>query len=185
LPLEQPIEDMALRALADEEPPPAVQTFARQWNQETPDAWHALLQSAAAVNPTVVEAELAEPKLTPLHSILARAEQAAITWHPAYSWSSAQRWGYLLLIRSPKRWIEPEPMYFFPPATPADIAAAEAVLRMRLPPSFRHFVQITNGLGFGIRSSTYICGVGPPKADWTAVQLNRWMDTPSHGEIAA
>jgi hypothetical protein len=185
LSLEQPVDHAALHALAEEEPPPAVQAFAANWNQIAPDAWHALLQSAAAVNPTVVAAELAEPKLMPLRSMLARAEHAAITWQPAYSWPKAQRWGYFLQIRSPKRWVEPEQLCFFPPATPADIAAAEAVLRMKLPPGFRHFVQITNGFSSGIRGSTEICGVGPANADWAAVQLNRWMDAPSHNEIAA
>jgi hypothetical protein len=185
LSLDEPFEEDALRALADEGPPLAVQAFARYWNQAVPDAWHALLQSAATVNSAVAEAELSTPMLTALSSILACAEHAALTWQPAYNWPNAQRWGYFLQIRSPKRWVEPEQMWFFPPATPADIATAEAVLRLKLPPGFRHFVQITNGLSSGIRGSTEICGVGPANADWAAVQLNRWMDARSHNEIAA
>ncbi len=187
LSLDELLEEDALRALADEEPPPAVQAFVRHWNQTTPDAWHALLQSAAAVNPTVVEdAALASP-LEPLRALLDRAEYAAIVYgqpSPAH-WKSPEKWGYLVQILPPNAETETDHLLLHLPASPADIASAEAVLRMKLPPNYRNFLMITNGLGMGAIELTYVCGAGPARADWNRVILNQWLECSHQHEIAA
>jgi hypothetical protein len=53
-PLDQSFSEAALHTLA-EVPPPAMIAFARLWNQAAPDAWQALVQSAASVHPEVIE----------------------------------------------------------------------------------------------------------------------------------
>jgi hypothetical protein len=185
--LDQPVEDAPLRALADEEPPPAVQAFAHHWNQTAPDAWHALLQSAAAVNPTVGEdAELAR-SLEPLRALLGRAEYAALVYGQPTSgyWKSLEQWSYLMQIRPPSNEADTDHLLLHLPASPADIALAEAALRLKLPPGYKHLLMVTNGLGLGTTELTYVCGAGPARASWNPVILNHWQECQGYHEIAA
>lgn len=183
-PLDQSFSEAALHSLA-EEPSPAVIAFARLWNQAAPDAWQTLVQSAASVNPGVIEDATTPPLLEPVRALLARAEYAAAAWGHPDNWQSPLQWGYLLQIRSRHAGRAPEHILLHAPASPADIAAAEAALRMKLPPSYRRFLMLTNGLGIGIRELTYIAGAGPARADWNPVVLNQWLECQPYHEIAA
>jgi SMI1 / KNR4 family (SUKH-1) len=183
-PLDQPFSEAALHRFA-EEPSPAVVTFARLWDQTAPDAWQTLVQSAASVNPEVIADVTRPPLLEPVRLLLTRAEYAAIVWgHPDH-WQSPLQWGYLLQI--PPRRAGGETWHFLlhTPASREDIAAAEAALRLKLPPSYRRLLMLTNGLGIGITELTYIGGAGPARADWIPIELNQWLECAPYHEIAA
>jgi hypothetical protein len=125
------------------------------------------------------------PLLEPVRALLARAEYAAVVWgHPDH-WQSPQQWGYLLQVRSRRVGRASEHILLHAPASPADIASAEAALRMRLPPSYQRFLALTNGLGIGTTELTYIGGAGPARAYWEPVILNHWLECDHCHEIAA
>lgn len=178
-----------LLAHANGELPPSVGAFFHRWQQTSRDPWQALLQSAAMANPGVIKELASAAFLQPLRSLLAHVEQAAILCWPPTTWRKEQRWGYLFQLRAPRDSEESSHIVLHSPASPQDIAAAEAVIRLNLPPSYRQFLQITNGLGFCLsdtRALSWICSVGPAHVHWNTVLFNDWFECEKHQhELAA
>jgi hypothetical protein len=187
LPLDPPVDEAALRAFANGLPPPAGVAFVQHWNPAAPHAWDALLQSAALVNPGVLEDATQAHVLAPLCTALERAQYAALVQgqpEPAF-WKSPEQWAYLVQIGPPNERADPAHLLLHLPASPADIAAAEAALRLKLPPGYRHLLLLTNGLGLDATELVYVCGAGPARAEWKPVIFNEWMQCGYQHEIAA
>jgi SMI1-KNR4 cell-wall len=165
--------------------PPSMGTFLNLWKQGSPDPWHILIQSAATLNPDVTEELTSAALLEPFHSLLTRVEYGAIGYWPSTDGYPGHRWGYLFQVGSPRVGEISEHIILHPPVSPEKIHAAEAVLRLALPPSYRRFLLITNGLGVGEREGVWVYGAGPELADWDAVVLNKWLECERYGEIAA
>lgn len=177
-----------LQTLSEAEPPPPVAAFLQRWRQTSHDSWQALLQNAITVNPGIVKQLTSASFLQPLRALLASAEYAAILCQTHADWREKQQWSYLFQLKSPQDQNIEEASYIVLhiPASPQEIAAAEAVLRLTLPPSYRCFLSITNGLGIGTFSITGIYGAGPTRANWDAVVLNQWSECEKYRhEIAA
>lgn len=185
LPLDAPVTEDELTALADEKPPLPVVTFARLWKEHPTDHWRTLIESAAIENPAVLDEPTSSGILAPLRSVVSRAEYAAVVWGHPLSWKSPQQWAYLLQIRAKSQDGEPAHILLHPPASRDDIEKAEAVLDMRLPPSYKRFLLVTNGLGFGADELTFVCGAGPARADWNKVVLNLWLECSHQHEICS
>lgn len=186
LPLHAPVTEDELTALADEKLPLPVATFARLWHEYQQDAWRTLIESAALENPAVLDEPTSSGILAPLRSVVSRAEFAAVVWGHPLSWKSPQQWAYLLQIRAIRQDSEPSAhILLHPPASQDDIEKAETVLNLRLPPSYKRFLLVTNGLGFGANEWTFVCGAGPARADWNKVVLNLWLECSHHNEICA
>jgi hypothetical protein len=112
-------------------------------------------------------------------------ERIAILCWPPTTWRKESRWSYLLQLRSLR---EEESSYIVlhAPASSQDIAAAEAVIRSKFPPSYRQFLLLANGQGIGALSIVGIHGAGPTLANWDAAVLNNWFECEKHQhEIAA
>ncbi|MEO6889649.1 MAG: SMI1/KNR4 family protein [Ktedonobacteraceae bacterium] len=177
--------ETALHAVTAEELPSAIAAFLRLWKHGSPDLWQVLIQSAATLHPDVTEELTSAALLEPFHALLARAEQGAIGYWPATHGYPFPFWGYLFQIRSPRAGGFSHPIVLHTPASAEEIHAAEAVLRLSLPPSYRRFLQVTNSLTGDVRAQALVYGAGPKRADWTAVLLNRWLECDQHQEIAA
>ena len=78
LPLNAPVTEEALTALADEKLPLPVATFARLWEAYQHDAWRALVESAATVNPAVLDEPTSNGILESLRALVSRAVYAAV-----------------------------------------------------------------------------------------------------------
>lgn len=175
--------------LSAEEPPLPVRTFTELWAQQSAhhvvDPWHILVESAASVTPTLRD-EVVEPSaLGPLRSLLARLEQVAVVFGHPGNWTSPDQWGYLLQVRHAQRAGVYAHVLLHPPASAQNLAQAEHVLAFPLPRSYRRFLLLTNGLGLGEREASYVCGAGPQRANWTAVQLNQWLECARQHEVSA
>lgn len=171
--------------LSAEEPPLPVRTFTQLWAQHTLDSWQVLVESAASVTPSIAN-EVAKPSaLGSLRSLLARVEQAAVVFGYPSNSTSPDQWGYLFHVRHAQRVGVYKQVLLHPPASEQDIVRAEHVLALQLPHSYRRFLLLTNGLGLSEQELSYVCGAGPRRANWTAVQLNQWnVGNPQH-EVAA
>ena len=171
--------------LADMEPPEPVRAFAELWAREDVGPWRVLVESTAAINPGIRDAASDGAKSAPLRALTARAERAALMFgHPSH-WTSPNQWSYLLHVRHTRQAGVYANVILHPPAESADLAQAEHVLAIKLPPSYRRFLLLTNGLGIGEREFSYVCGAGPQRANWNVVMLNRWMECGTLHEIAA
>lgn len=175
-----------LRTLAEAELPTSVAAFLQRWRQTSHDSWQALLQNAITVNPGVIKELASSSLLQPLRSLLASAEQVAILCWPSTPWREKQQWSYLFEPKSPRGEEASSYIVLHTPATPQEIAAAEAVLRMALPPSYRCFLSVANGLTIGTSGAAGIHGAGPMHANWDTVVLNQWLECEKYQhEIAA
>jgi SMI1 / KNR4 family (SUKH-1) len=171
--------------LSAEEPPLPVRRFIQLWTQHTLDPWHILVESAATVTPGILD-EVAEPTtLETLRSLLARVKQAAVMFGHPITWTAPNQWSYLLHVSHARRTGVYEQALLHPPVSAEEIAQAEHVLAAPLPPSYRRFLLLTNGLGLGERELSYVCGAGSQRANWTAVQLNLWQECARQHEVAA
>ncbi|HEX9055941.1 MAG TPA: SMI1/KNR4 family protein [Ktedonobacterales bacterium] len=178
--------------LSAEEPPLPVRTFTELWAQQSAqhavEPWRILVESAASVTPGIRDEldGVAEPSaLGPLRALLARVEQAAVVFGHPGNWTSPDQWAYLLQVRHAQRADAYEHVLLHPPASEQDLAQVEHVLAVPLPHSYHRFLLLTNGLGLGERELSYVCGAGPRRAAWPAVQLNQWMECARQHEIAA
>lgn len=178
--------------LSAQEPPLPVRVFTQLWAQQSAhhvvDPWHILVESAASVTPSIRDEldGVAEPSaLGPLRSLLARVDQAAVVFGHPLNWTSPDQWGYLLHVRHAQRADADEQVLLHPPASAQDLARVEHVLAMPLPRTYRRFLLLTNGLGLGERELSYVCGAGPQRSTWPAVQLNQWMECAGQHEVAA
>lgn len=167
--------------------PPFIAAFFQRWKQTSGDPWQALLQSASTVNSGIIKELISASFVQPLRSFLTRTEYTGILCRPATTWRETPQWSYLLQIQSPHT-EESEHIVLYSPATSQEIAAAEAVLRFVLPPGYRHFLMLTNGLGLSssdTRELTWICSAGPAHANWKAAMLNDWFECEKYNEIAS
>jgi hypothetical protein len=175
--------------LSTEQPPLPLRIFTQLWAQQlaqrTLDPWRILVESAASVTPTIRD-EVAEPSaLGPLRAPLARVEHAAVALGHGRSWTTPDQWGILLYVRHPQRAGAYKSALLHPPASGQDLTWTEHVLAVPLPPSYRRFLLLANGLGLGESEHSYVCGAGPQRANWTAVQLNQWPGCAGQHEVAA
>lgn len=183
MPLGVPLTDAALELLADAPPPRAVRAFADAWTQPKPNPWEAVTRSATIINPgTTVDAGKSGSAAC-LRDLVARSECAAVAYGQTQEWSSPDQWAYLLQLRQPQE--KRLHLLLHPSAAAADVVGAEHTLNLALPPSYKDFLLLTNGLGFGPIEERYICGAGPARARWRPVQLNAWLECAGQHEIAA
>lgn len=180
-----PVDDV-MSALKEHDAPDAVRVFAQGWMQPERDPWRALVESAAVVNPEVWAELGADALLAPVRILLQRAEYAAITWGRPCFWTSTVQWTYLLQFSTKDEQATVEHMILYPPATSDDIFKAEAVVNMKISPTYRRFLQITNGMDIGAMIAVaFVNGAGPSRADWKAVVNTDYAKCESSREIAA
>ena len=182
---EELVADAPVLAGTDGEVSVPVVEFARCWREDAKDPWRAVVESAATLNPSVLEELTPTGLLAPLRHLIGRAERAAVVWGHPLNWTSPNEWGYLLQVRSRRDKAEREHILLHPPATQEHIRQTEHALGMALPPSYRRFLTVTNGFGLGATENSYICGAGPDRADWNKVVLNLWMECSGQHEITA
>jgi SMI1/KNR4 family protein SUKH-1 len=185
LALEDDDAETRLSSFAQDTPPVPIETFLHLWKQGSSDPWQVLVQSAARLNPEVAEELTPAMLLGPFRSLLTRVEQGAILCWPPNQWSAFPRWGYLFQIASPDPERTPMAIVLHAPTSSEDIRAAEAALRLTLPPSYRRFLLLANGLGTTPDEMSWILGAGPQRANWKAVVLNQWLKCEDQFEIAA
>lgn len=183
--LEEEDAETRLPSIAQGTPPAPIETFLHRWKQDSSDPWHVLVPGAARLNPEVTEELTPAMLLGAFRSLLTRVEQGAILCWPPNQWDAFPRWGYLFQIASPDPEGASEHIVLHAPASSEDIRAAEAVLRLNLPPSYRRFLLLANGLGTTPDERSWIFGAGPQRANWKAVVLNQWLECEHHFEITA
>lgn len=173
-----------LPELAYDDPPPAVLAFAHQWTQDNSDPWGVLVASAAVAAPNGL-GNNPSGTLHPLKRLISRANHAAVVWDDASGLTSSDRWGYLMQILPARSDIAPGYLRFRLPASQAAVNAAEAVIGMRLPPSYLELMRLTNSLGLDMGEGKVIAGVGPERARWDVVTGGDWLECEYYHEIAA
>lgn len=183
LPLGMSLTDAAWELLADAPPPPAVRAFADVWTQQRLDPWETFVRSAAVINPYILQEDTLSGAVRQLRLLVERIEYAALAYGQSSEWTSPDQWAYLVQIEHAEG--ESRHLLLRPPATEADIARAEHVLNITLPPSYKSLITYTNGVGLGPVEHHYICGAGPGRAQWKPVALNLWPECAGQHEIAA
>lgn len=183
MPLGAPLTDAAWELLADAAPPPVVRAFASGWDQPASSAWEALLCSAAVINARSAREPHVSVVASCLRSLLERVECAAVAYGQTADWTSPDQWAFLVQISQTRGTLKH--LLLHPAAPDTDVASAEHVLNLALPPSYREFLSLTNGLGLGPAEGRYICGAGPDRARWKPVVLNAWLDCAGQHEVAA
>ena len=171
--------------LADEEPPASVRAFADLWVDGTLDLWSVVVESAARQTPSIRSEISDQSVLAPFRALLSRAQPLAVIYGHPHHWTSPNQWAYLLKVNHGQHSRDYGHMLMHPPAREEDITQAERILGIPLPPSYRHFLLLTNGLGVGEAENGYVCGAGPQRAIWAPVMLNAWMKCGAQHEIAA
>lgn len=185
LPLDADSSSADLGSLSDKASPPSVVAFTRGWREARQEPWQVLVTSIAAED---VEAAREAEQLDeshPLRRLVEAAEYAAIVCNEVSARTLEEMWTYLLYVRPPRAKLHAGTIRLHRPATHQSIAAAEAVLGMRLPPSYSQLLRITNGLGMDEHEWLAIAGAGPQRTDWDAVTKNDWLRCQSFNEIAA
>lgn len=183
LPLGAPLTEAAWELLADATPPPSARAFAAGWTQPNPAPWEALLRAAEAVNPRVDRKPDVSGVVACLRALMARAECAAVVYGEPPDWTSPDQWAFLVQIRGSSNGAGH--LLFHLPTPDADVTRAERALNLALPPSYREFLALTNGLGLRPVESRYICGAGPRRARWKPVLLNAWLECAGQHEVTA
>lgn len=183
LPLDAPLTDAAWELLADAQPPPAVRAFADEWVKPEPEPWEALVRGAEIVNPRATQKPPELAVASCLRSLIERSEYAAVAYGQTTDWTSPDQWAYLVQISQTRDTLRH--LLVHPPAPDADVARAENVFNLRLPPGYREFLSLTNGLGFGPAEDRFICGAGPGRALWKPVLLNAWLECAGQHEVTA
>lgn len=183
--LEESDAETRLSSITHGTPPAPIGTFLHLWKQGLADPWHVLVQSAAILNSEVTEELTPAMLLGSFRSLLARTEYGAIVCWPPNQWYAFPRWGYLFQIASPRPGGTSEHIVLHAPASSEDIRAAEAALRLTLPPSYRRFLLLANGLDPRPDEISWIFGAGPQRANWKAVILNQWFECEHQFEIAS
>ncbi len=170
-----------LRALTDEEPSSFVLALCQQWQLDHRDPWQVVTKTIGTQYPDHLPVLAQEFASHPLKELIGQAKQACIVWHP----SPVDTWSYVLILPPRQRGSPPGYLKLFEPATFSEIAAAEAVLDMALPPSYRHLLLVTNGLASNPSGVSQIMGAGPKKALWDVVLGGDWLSCEGYEEVAA
>ena len=171
--------------LADEDPPASVRAFADLWMDGRLDLWSVVVESAARQTPSIRSEISDQSVLAPFRALLSRAQPLAVIYGHPHHWTSPNQWAYLLKVRDAQRSGVNVHTLLHPPAREEDITQAERILGILLPPSYRRFLLLTNGLGIGVAENSYVCGAGPQRATWTPVMQNAWMKCGGQHEITA
>jgi SMI1/KNR4 family protein SUKH-1 len=185
LPLNGDTSSADLGSLSGKAPPPSVVAFTRGWSEARQEPWQVLVTSIAAED---VEAAREAKRLDesyPVRRLVEAAEYAAIVCNEVSAHTLEDMWTYLLYVRPPRAKLRAGTIRLHRPATHQSIAAAEAVLGMRLPPSYIQLLRITNGLGVDDYEWSAFAGAGPQRADWDAVTGDDWLRCQGFSEIAA
>lgn len=183
LPLDTSPTTAAWELLASVSPPPAVRAFAGIWTQQQAHPWDALAGSAAAANPYISGEDAVPAAVWHLRSLVERIEYAAVAYGQTAQWTSPDQWAYLAQVGTDQG--AKRHLLLHPPAAEADIARAENVLNLPLPPSYKRLLMYTNGIGLDLAEEHYISGAGPSRALWKPVVLNFWLECAGQHEVAA
>ncbi len=180
-------DESDLRTFAENAVPLPVSIFFQHCLQAPDALWLALVQSTMAVWPSSdLDYARILPTLEPVRALLARAEQMAFVHEPAANNENHRRWSYLFQITASQVNEEPAYLMLYLSATPEEIAEAQNVLRLRLPPGYRHLLMLTNGLRTSPSGTQGIYSVGSTYARWNAVLFNHWLECEKYPhEIAA
>ncbi len=170
-----------LRDMTGEEPPSYVLELCQQWHLDHSDPWQVVTRTIEVQYPDNLQAITQELPAHPLRRLIEQAQQAVIVWHP----SRVENWSCVLILPPRQRGYPPGYLKLFEPATSAEIAAAEAVLGMALPPSYQDLLLVTNGLGFSPSGVTQVMGAGPKRALWDVVLRGDWLSCEAYEEVAA
>lgn len=172
-------------SLTHEAPPATIRAFAERYAHDEMGVWRALAESAASAQPDNRDALTDGMALAPLRALIERVNRVAVLYDSRHRWKTPNRWGYAFETRPPATTGEAQLLILRPPATESDLQRVESVIQMTLPPSYRRFLLVSNGLGVGARELTYICGAGPQRAHWESVRRNLWMNFADSRELAA
>lgn len=152
----------------------ATHIFLQQLSRPDLTPWQALWFSVQSVHPTLQQRQIPGILLECFQHI----SKVAVLYGDHFAWKSPDKWKYLFEMTNPFDATQVQYLVIHAPATLHELQQAEAVLGMTLPPSYKHLLMCSNGLGLGKNEISVVLGAGPARADWDAVLTFPPTETP-------